>query len=399
MNKNILLIDDDVDFLEEMLEFLEDTNFNVQTAAKPNEALALFKQSPNISIIATDIMMPEMDGIELITKILEHKTEDRQLAILIVTGHAGLDHAIQALRLGAMDFIQKPVAPDLFMHALNRASETLSLKELARQYHQQLEIDVNEKTHKIRTLADELSQTNQQLIKQNQELAIAHQMKDEFLSMMSHEFRTPLNAVIGFSEIMYHQAEKKDQEWLGRISNAGYKLLNMIETILSLTDIQFGSLKLKKEMTDIKAMILNVTQLMNEKIMQHNIKLYYEIEDNLPLLKIDRRRIMQAFKNILDNAIRFSEPDSIIVIGLYIQNDHFYLYIKDSGVGMNDHESSIACEKFRQVDNSTTRKYQGIGMGLTIARLFIELHDGKLSIKSQAGKGTTVTMQMPAIKQ
>ena len=380
MNKDILLIDDDADFLAEMLEFLEDSDFNVQAAVTPNDALALFKQSPNISIIATDILMPEMDGIELITKILEHKTEDRQLAILIVTGHAGLDNAIKALRLGAMDYIQKPVSSDLFMHALNRASETLSLKELARQHHQELKL------------------AYEQLARQNEDLRKADELRKDVEQIYRHDLKSPISGIIGYSELAIKRKDLSDdiKEDFQIIKDSASKVFKMINLSLVILKIEQNAYHCKKESIEIITLLSTIRADL-KAVKKNTINI---ILDGKPVTKNDEIQVegenllnYSLFSNLIKNALEASPDNSDITITINVVADQVSIAIHNYGVVPVEIREHFF-DKY-----VTSGKKSGTGLGTYSAKLMVEAQGGTIKLDSSGNKSTTITVNLSQYKQ
>ena len=200
--RKVLIVDDEPDIVEEVVEQLDDEGFDCVFAYNAAEAMDIVGKDSDIGVIITDIRMPGMDGLEMARKLKDEAGSSRDLYVIVVTGHAGMAEAIEALQLGAEDFLTKPISPNHLVHSVRRAEEMIQLRGNERLFQLHLEQQVQEKTADIRGLADELAEQNALLEKQNQELSIVGKLKDEFLQMMSHELNTPLNAIVGFAQLM-----------------------------------------------------------------------------------------------------------------------------------------------------------------------------------------------------
>jgi len=210
----VLVVDDELETAEEVAELLTFDGFTqCEIACDPLQAIDIVRNDQDISIIITDLKMPGMNGLQMIRRIQKCLNDDRELAVIVITGHAGTQEAIKALRLGAMDFITKPISPDRLLHAVGRAAETLQLRKLDKQFHEHLEFTVEEHTQEVRLLSDDLLRSNQKLQSLNLELSASNRVKSEFLTLISHELRT------------------------------GNKLLRIITNILDLVTVDSGELK------------------------------------------------------------------------------------------------------------------------------------------------------------
>ena len=382
----VLVVDDEVAITEEAAEILTSEGFSCDRASQGHSALEMVLDDPAIAVVVTDLKMPGMDGLEMISKINETIPADRDLAVIVVTGYAGTAEAIEALRLGAMDFLIKPIDPDHLVHAVRRADETLKLRRLERHFQEQLKTEVRERTAEVRKLASDLEETNVALTKRNHELAAADRVKGDFLALISHELRTPLNAVIGFSEIMTDDNETDGddtgKQYNRKIAAAGRKLLRIVNTILELIDV-----------TD---MIGRVVEVLKPKADDKSITLTVKAWQPLPAIDADANRVIQALGNVVENAIHFSPPGSDVRIGAIATDDRVVITVTDRGKGMTEEEIRIAGETFRQVDTGAAKEVYGLGLGLPLARLFVELHGGVFEIESNPGAGTKVRMTLPA---
>ena len=367
----------------------------------PFLAMDMIEADQDISIIITDLKMPGMDGLQMIQKLQDKYNCNREFAVIVITGHAGTKEAIKALQLGAMDFITKPISPDLLSHAVSRAVETLQLKKREIQFRERLEHKVEERTREVRLLSNDLLRSNRKLQSLNLELSTASRIKSEFLGMISHELRTPLTSILGFSELISMASEErgdpKEQEYSKIISEAGLKLLGIVNTVLDLVDVDSGDLKLNIEEVNMAGVIGRVVDLLKPNAESSSIALTSFIaESPAPMIQCDEKRVMQAIFNIVDNSIRHSPPNTTVVVEVLNLGDELSISVTDDGLGMDDREVKVAREAFSQVKGGCSRRVGGIGVGLSLAYIFIELHGGRMNVSSQKGEGTTVEMVIPS---
>ncbi|MGK0250436.1 MAG: signal transduction histidine kinase [Oleispira sp.] len=377
----ILIIDDEPGIGEEICEKLEFHGFHCAFATDAKSGLELVRLNTSISIVLTDIRMPGMNGLEMCKIIRNEMPAERDLALLIMTGHAGMSEALEALKVGALDFLTKPLCPDLLVHAVKRADQHIKSLMLERDFKGKLKILVEEKTGELEKL--------------NAALMISNQVKEEFLLMISHELRTPLNLIIGFAEIIESDVAAPEQkEFINEIKIASWQLTEMVSSMIDMVAVETKTLELKISDVDVIELVEQAIFAYEGKAKQAEVTID---TNNIPCIsvKLDPVRISQAVGRLVDNAINFSPAGGIVQISVQQKNNGLMICVQDDGVGMSEQEITKALELLRQVDGSTTRKQGGIGGGLFLAKTFSELHGGSLSISSEPGRGTTITLIIP----
>ena len=230
---------------------------------------------------------------------------------------------------------------------------------------------------------------------------IASQAKSTFLATMSHELRTPLNAIIGFAELIAMQVNgpvtnEHYLEYARDIRHSGEHLLTLINDILDLSRIEAGAMELGEDHIDCRDLIHYCMRLMRERAQRAGLSLTAIIADDLPFLRGDQRKLRQALLNLLSNAIKFTPTGGSIQLAAAREADGAVaLRVTDNGIGMAPSDISDALTPFKQVDNSLSRKYEGTGLGLPLAKSLVELHGGALTLTSELGCGTTVVCRLP----
>jgi signal transduction histidine kinase len=231
----------------------------------------------------------------------------------------------------------------------------------------------------------------------------ANLAKSQFLANMSHELRTPLNAILGFSEVLENgiagPLQSRQTEYVGLIRQSGEHLLHVINGILDLARIDAGKLELHEELVDARRLVDNCIALIKDRAAAGLLRLSAEITEDVPQLVADETLLTQILLNLLSNAIKFTElGGSIDVVARRAHNGGVEFVVRDTGCGMTAGEVEIALEVFRQVDSSLARRHEGTGLGLPLARRLAELHGGWLKVESERGRGTTVTVWLPATR-
>jgi PAS domain S-box-containing protein len=232
----------------------------------------------------------------------------------------------------------------------------------------------------------------------------ANLTKSQFLANVSHELRTPLNAIIGFAEMLEMglsgRLEPPQLENVGIIRTSAQHLHQVINDILDLAKVDAGKLELYEEQgVDPRSLLEGCTAFVRERAKEARLTLAVEIDPALPLLVADELRLKQILLNLLSNAVKFSGPDGTVVAAARRSCDGGIVFeVRDSGPGMTEDEVRLALEPFGQVDGGLTRRHEGTGLGLPIARRLAALHGGALEIRSTKGVGTTVLVALPAVR-
>jgi signal transduction histidine kinase len=231
------------------------------------------------------------------------------------------------------------------------------------------------------------------------ELEVANRHKDEFLASMSHELRTPLNAIIGFSEVMlerlFGELNDKQEEYLSDILSSGRHLLSLINDILDLAKIEAGRMELEATEFDLPQAIDNALVLVRERALRRGIALEQTVDPRLGMIKGDERKIKQVLLNLLSNAVKFTPEGGRIDVRAVRADGMAEISVADTGVGIAPEDHETVFEEFRQVGSDYARKHEGTGLGLALARKFVELHGGTIRVQSQLGAGATFTFTIP----
>jgi signal transduction histidine kinase len=230
----------------------------------------------------------------------------------------------------------------------------------------------------------------------------ADRAKSTFLANTSHELRTPLNAILGFAEVIRRQTfgpidNPRYLDYLKDIHDSGSHLLRIINDILDLSKIEAGKATLdKEEQVDLTETLLAAVRMVQPQAEAARIPLSLEIARGLPPLLGSARMLQQVFINLLSNATKFTPPGGAIAVRcVAVQDDRVAIAITDTGIGMRAEDIDVALTAFGQVENALSRKYDGTGLGLPLAKAIVELHRGVLEIMSEPGRGTTITVRLP----
>jgi signal transduction histidine kinase len=244
-----------------------------------------------------------------------------------------------------------------------------------------------------------LARTNEALSLASRELAAASGHKSDFLANMSHELRTPLNAIIGFSEVleqhMFGELNARQTEYVGDISSSGKHLLNLVNDILDLSKVEAGRMDLDTTEFALSDTIEATLTYVRERAASHAIELASDVPPSLGTLVADERKIRQVLLNLLSNAVKFTPDGGWIGVTASRHGDEVQVSVRDTGIGIGLEDQPKVFEEFRQLGKPSDRSREGTGLGLALAKRFVELHGGRIWFESELTKGTTFTFALP----
>jgi signal transduction histidine kinase len=229
---------------------------------------------------------------------------------------------------------------------------------------------------------------------------MANRAKSEFLANMSHELRTPLNAIIGFGEMIERLAPEKrsagkPRQYAGYIAHAGRHLLEVVNDLLNMSQIESGSFQLNMVPLELDKLAASAVLLAQRRVEEKQQTLEVHIPDSLPWVVADEVRLKQVLINLLSNASKFTpEGGRLCVLARLDESDRVSVVVADTGIGMTEEEIERAMQPFTQIRSTYSRKEEGTGLGLPIAKALVEHHGGTLKIASRPGAGTTVTFSL-----
>jgi signal transduction histidine kinase len=249
------------------------------------------------------------------------------------------------------------------------------------------------------TLAGNLNRMNDELGRLYRELETASRHKSEFLASMSHELRTPLNAIIGFSEVlqarMFGDLNDKQAEYIDDIIVSGRHLLALINDILDLSKVEAGRMELELTRFDLPLALETTLALIRERATRQGLRLELTVDERVGPVVGDERKIRQVLLNLLSNAVKFTPEGGWVAVRTAPVDGAVEIAVSDAGIGIAAEDQAAVFEEFRQVGNDTARRREGTGLGLTLARKFVELHGGRIWVTSEIGRGSTFTFTLP----
>jgi GAF domain-containing protein len=233
----------------------------------------------------------------------------------------------------------------------------------------------------------------------SRQLEAASRHKSEFLANMSHELRTPLNAILGFSEVlaerMFGEVNEKQAEYLQDILSSGRHLLSLINDILDLSKVEAGRLELDLGRFHLPTALDNALTLIRERATRHGITLTQSVDERLGDIVADERKVKQILVNLLSNAVKFTPEGGRVGLTATAAESVVTIAVSDTGIGIAPEDQAAIFEEFRQVGRDETRQQEGTGLGLTLAKRFVELHGGRIWVESHVGQGSTFSFTLP----
>ena len=239
----------------------------------------------------------------------------------------------------------------------------------------------------------------QALEDKSHQLEIANQHKSAFLASVSHELRTPLNAVIGFAQMLaaryFGDLTAKQAEYVDDIVSSGRHLLSLINDILDLSKIEAGRMELEAADFDLGATVSDALTLVRERARRGGVALHMDIDPALGAWHGDERKLKQVLLNLLSNAVKFTPSGGEVQVAARLDGAGAQIAVRDTGVGIAPEEQVLIFEAFRQAGGNVNHKREGTGLGLALARRFVELHGGAISVDSAPGKGSVFIVTLP----
>jgi signal transduction histidine kinase len=260
--------------------------------------------------------------------------------------------------------------------------------------------DLKNEIARLQAMTCELQETAENL-RRSLEISSADGIsKSQFLASMSHELRTPLNAIIGFSEILKDEilgpiGSERYRDYATSIHKSGSYLLGLVNELLDFSKLDAGKLELIDEALDVGKIVGDCIHLLEPQAHKAKVDLRAAPMAKRYLLKADERRLRQILLNLLSNAVKFTPAGGEVTVSAAPNGQGFAISVADNGIGIAPEDIPRALERFGQIDSALSRKHEGTGLGLPLAKHLAELHGAEFAIESEVGVGTTVTVTFP----
>jgi PAS domain S-box-containing protein len=249
--------------------------------------------------------------------------------------------------------------------------------------------------------ADELRRKAEDLAADNRRMQEASRLQSEFLANMSHELRTPLNAIIGFADLLHGgmvgPLDAQQSEFIGDILTSSRHLLQLINDVLDLAKVESGTLQVVPEPVDLARVVCEVRDILRGVAIDRKLDLELQLADDLGSAVVDPAKLRQILYNYVSNAVKFTPEGGRVMIRAALAGDAFRIEVEDTGIGIASEDQRYLFLPFRQLDASPTKRYQGTGLGLALAKRLAEAHGGRVGMHSARGVGSTFWVELPRV--
>ncbi|MFT3826643.1 MAG: response regulator [Chitinophagaceae bacterium] len=414
MQQKILLVDDREDNLFSMETILEQDGYSFVKATSGRQVLKILLSQTDFALILMDVKMPNLNGFETAALIYERE-KLRNIPIIFITAYKdGEENIFKGYRTGAVDYIYKPINPDLlrakvavFVDLYRKNARLVMQEQKLKAINQNLENEIHER----KASEKKIKQLNHQLLENIARLESANKDLDRFAFMASHDLQEPLRKIRTFSDLLYTKyknvMDSDGSFHIKRIQNAAERMQELIKDILT-----FSKLSDEKEVfekTDLNHIIREIEEEIEGTIRDKNARL---VIHNLPSLEVNPGLMRPLFANLINNALKYSRKnvDPIITIRAEYTGDSIAntvitrktepafcrIFIEDNGIGFEQQYAEQIFEMFRRLHHSS--EFEGTGIGLALCKKIVEKHNGYISALSQPGEGSTFIIALP-VKQ
>jgi len=364
-SEKVVVIDDDYAMRLSCGKILTKMGLSVQTfedGASGLESVADLKPD----MVVVDLKMPGISGMEVISRVHEI---DPQIVVVVITGYATIDTAVQAMKCGAYDFLPKPFSPDELRLVVNRGLERRRLA-------------LESQRHKIeRTMVER-----------------------RFVTFVSHQLRTPLVAIHQYLDVLKHLDQTGDtparrQEWIDRCLTRIEELQNLIADWLTLARVEGGTLYKERIKVDLSQIVSDILKTYQPMAVDQNVSLEARLPENCLFVWGDRNCLSVLFDNLITNAIKYNRPGGTVTVSGSISCGEVVIAVADTGVGIPEEYRPFLFDEFFRVKNEGVKKTAGTGLGLHISKRIASEMGGNIDVDSQLGAGSTFWVRLPVWRE
>jgi signal transduction histidine kinase len=401
---NILIVDDEPKNLAVLESVLDDPDYRLVRATSGEEAL-LALMAEEFAVLILDVRMPGMSGFEVAQLVKDRKKTSR-LPIIFLTAYYNEDgHILEGYGTGAVDFLHKPVQPMVLRSKVAVFAELYKKGRELAAANRMLLGEVTERRRaeaRLSELAESLdrrvTERTRELQDSEARLLDAHRRKDEFLATLAHELRNPLAPLRSAVELIRHGAVTPAKlEWAaGMMERQVRSLVRLIDDLMDVSRINRGKIELKREPLALNDVLVEVVETVRPLMDEARHELAVLMPDRQVVVDADRTRLAQALLNLLNNAVKYTDPGGRIELGVLVEKGNAVITIRDSGIGIAPEHLEEVFQMFAQVESALTRSRGGLGIGLSLTRRLIEMHGGTVRASSDGiGQGSRFQISLP----
>ena len=386
----ILVVDDDPVNRAMMVNQLSIHHYNTLQANNGHEAISIMENEDKPDIILLDLMMPDINGYE-VTRILRKEHSIDKLPIILVTAKNRISDFVKAFESGVNDYISKPVNNEVLISRIQLHEALLKKNRELNAYRSDLE-------NLVKTRTAELEKSLEEANLARDEARLASSIKTKFLTNISHELRTPMQAIIGFSKwgLSKGNALKVDKalEYFKTIYSSASRLMNLLNDILDISKLESGKYDYQLRSENLSQCAMSALEEQSLMTREKRITLDFKKPDFDDNTLMDASRMIQVIRNLVANAIKFSEPGGTITLRIDKNDSRLLFSISDNGVGIPEDELELVFDKFTQ-SSKTKSNAGGSGLGLSICREIILAHNGSIWAENNPDGGSIFRFQIP----
>lgn len=389
----ILLVDDDQMVLKMLKTYLESQNYLVICASSGREALNLIEQQQSpIDLLITDIRMPEMDGVQLMAAVRQILPA---LPMLLMTGYSDFDLVVLGLKQHAFDLLLKPIDFDQMNWCITKALAFKMVQKLEQQYTQRLEEQVAQQTKLLCKQLEDLHEAQRKASE-------VDQLKQDFLCLISHEFRTPLNGIMGAVQLIEDEEDAlSNKEHIGILKTSTQRMTNLVNSLITLVEARAYNKAEDLEQNTTYCAIESLEERYRKKAISSGVTFQATSIHPADLKLTGPWDALHIIANcLLDNAFKFTDRGGKVDYRLWAENTttdqpRVLVQVNDSGCGIPVSHQELLFQPFTQADHYLTRRKDGSGIGLAIVRTICDKLDGSLTLESTPEKGSSFTCGLP----
>jgi len=372
--KRILVIDDDDGLRQGCRRALERHGYEVDLAATGQEGLTKLLAS-DCDVVLLDVVMPDIGGIELMQHIRAHRPD---AICIIVTGYASVELAVQAMKLGAYDFLAKPFSNDSLLQAVEHALDRRLMQQEASR--PQPTEDVNRLLVRQKVMPQEVEEA-----------------RSAYMRKVAHELRAPIAAIRSFLTVILqgYATPEKTREWQQRAAERADDLLRLVDDLLNLARLSDPKAMSTPEMVSVEDILRDVLALHAPEAEERGIRLRVETQ-RCGMILADPLHIKQLWTNLLSNAIKYTPPGGQVTVRLFLDHGAIVGVVKDTGIGIGEEDLPHLFEEFYRTEQAKAMTQHGTGLGLSIVKQIVQQYGGTITVESELGKGTQFTFRLPA---
>ena len=423
MPPRVLIVDDEENVTVTMAAILEMDGYSVATALRGSDALAQIEHE-TFDLVLTDLRLDDFDGMDVLAAA---RRRSRETVGIVLTGYASLESAVQALREGAYDYMLKPADVEelratvargierrrLGLQLRERVAELEAANRTINELNEGLQDRVAKATADLQARVRELDEARTELQASYEKLQELDKLKSQFLSIASHELKTPITAMSGFVQIAVRRIKRRlgagrpgETEWkteeetlleqLEVVQRQTRKLARLVDELLDVSRIESGRLELHLADVDLPELLAEVMRRHQLMATKHELRLHYDPVQKLGV-RGDRDHLEQVLNNLVGNAMKYSPEGGAIDVTVARAGDNQVEFsVADHGIGIRAPELERVFGLFYRSPDRDARDVGGMGLGLYITKEIVDRHEGRVWAESEVGKGTTFHVALPA---